>query len=363
MDRTIVLRCAAAAVICTLTLVIVNRRRRQRIMKKKRRIWAKKWLQRHNQGRGMLNMLNEELLTEDPSCYCNFLRLNNKLFEKLLSEINQKISKQDTFMRDSISARSRLEITLRFLATGETYRSLMYATRIHERALDGRHIKFRPPQSAGSFYFNYKGDHSIVLLGLSDACYKFTYVNVGVNGRVSDGGLLRESKLWEALLKNALHFPPSSPLPGRSTSIPYVIIADDAFPLMTHIMKPYSQRGLSYDCKIYNYRLSRARRMIESTFGILANRFRVLLNPINLSPEKVEVITLCCVVLHNLLVTENRVAYCDILADAQNMDTLLHIAGHHGNRNSSNARSIRDELKDFFNTTGAREWQHEQVNR
>lgn len=29
----------------------------------------------------------------------------------------------------------RLEVNLRFLATGETYRSLMYATRIHESTI------------------------------------------------------------------------------------------------------------------------------------------------------------------------------------------------------------------------------------
>lgn len=57
-------------------------------------------------------------------------------------------------------------------------------------AIDGRHIKFRPPRSDGSYYYNYKGDHSIVLLGLADTNYKFIYVNIGVNGRISDGGVL-----------------------------------------------------------------------------------------------------------------------------------------------------------------------------
>ncbi|KAF2885046.1 hypothetical protein ILUMI_21162 [Ignelater luminosus] len=108
----------------------------------------------------------------------------------------------------------------------------------------------------------------------------------------------------------------------------------------------------------------RARRMIESTFEILANRFRALLTPINLAPEKVEIITLCCVVLHNFLVVENQMAYCDSSANGLNTaESLQLIARHGGNRNSTDARKIRDEFKDFFNSSGVRDWQYEQVNR
>lgn len=45
-------------------------------------------------------------------------------------------------------------------------------------ALHGRRIKFKPPRSNGAYYYNYKGENSIVLLGLVDAHYKFIYVNL-----------------------------------------------------------------------------------------------------------------------------------------------------------------------------------------
>lgn len=66
-------------------------------------------------------------------------------------------------------------------------------------ALDGRHITFTPPVSSGSYFYNYIGEYSIVLLALVDAKYKFTYVNIGVIGRISDGGVFNNSRLWRAI--------------------------------------------------------------------------------------------------------------------------------------------------------------------
>ncbi|KAK5647953.1 hypothetical protein RI129_002845 [Pyrocoelia pectoralis] len=109
------------------------------------------------------------------------------------------------------------------------------------------------------------------------------YVSLGVNGGVSDGDIFHRSSLATWLNNNDLHIPPPDFLSGTQNKAPYVIVANDAFPLSINLMKPYSQRGLSYDTRIFNYRLTRARRMIENSVGMLANRFRVLLNPINLA--------------------------------------------------------------------------------
>ncbi|KAJ8914353.1 hypothetical protein NQ315_011341, partial [Exocentrus adspersus] len=61
--------------------------------------------------------------------------LNNEHFQYILGLIETKIKRQDTSFREAISAKNRLQITLRFLATGETYRSLMYSTRVHESTI------------------------------------------------------------------------------------------------------------------------------------------------------------------------------------------------------------------------------------
>lgn len=159
--------------------------------------------------------------------------------------------------------------------------------------MDGKHIIFRPSRSEGSLYYNYKNQHSIVLLALVDANYNFIYVNVGVNGRVSDGGVFRDSDLALAIASNRLNIPGEKPLPGRTKPVPHVIVADAAFPLSLNISKPFSFCNMNKEQGIFNYRLSRARRVVENAFGNLSNRFRVLLTPINLSPDKVEIITFC----------------------------------------------------------------------
>nr|CAI5858211.1 unnamed protein product [Callosobruchus analis] len=131
-------------------------------------------------------------------------------------------------------------------------------------AMDGKHILIKKPSNSGSYYFNYKGTFSVVLFAIVNANYEFLYVHTGTNGRVSDGG-------------------------------------DEAFPLMENLMKPYLQKGISHEEKIFNYRLCRARRVVENVFGILASRFRIFLQPIAIHIESIDAVVLACCTLHNFL--------------------------------------------------------------
>lgn len=85
-----------------------------------------------------------------------------------------------------------------------------------------------------------------------------------------------------------------------------VFVADDAFGLKRHMMKPYPSTNLPTQKLVFNYRLSRARRVIENTFGIAASRFRIFYKPILAGVNKVKHITKAVVVLHNFLMTENH---------------------------------------------------------
>ena len=70
---------------------------------------------------------------------------------------------------------------------------------------------------------------------------------------------------------------------------------------MSDMMKQYSLRGMTRPERILNYRLSRARRVVENTFGILANRFQVLLSMMQQQPDTVKLIFTACMLLHNLI--------------------------------------------------------------
>ncbi|XP_050322662.1 uncharacterized protein LOC126754594 [Bactrocera neohumeralis] len=143
-------------------------------------------------------------------------------------------------------------------------------------AIDGKHIAIKCPPNSGSTYYNYKKFFSIVLLAACDAKYTFTAISVGAYGSQSDGGIFHATRFGEDLLENRLPLPPDTPLPLSSHPFPYYFVGDCAFPLKNNLMKPYPGVNITRAQRIFNYRLSRARRVIENAFGILTARWRVL---------------------------------------------------------------------------------------
>jgi len=229
-------------------------------------------------------------------------------------------------------------------------------------ALDGKHIAILPPPNSGSLYYNYKRHFSIVLLALVDAQFRFLYVDIGSYGRTSDGGVFKSSSLCQALETNQLHIPPASIITGTDTVCPYVVIADDAFALKPYLMKPYAFRNLTQPQRIFNYRLSRARRVVENAFGQLSQRFRVFGRAIPLVPSKVQVIVMACCCLHNFLLRDklSRTVY---MPDEQSHTAATSHEGlsslvHQGsNRPSQEAQQVRDMLCSYYSAQGSRDGQ------
>lgn len=215
-------------------------------------------------------------------------------------------------------------------------------------------------------------------MAICDGNYRFIYIDVGCNGRISDGGVFNKSSFATALESGSLHIPEPKPLPSRNENVPFVLVADDAFALKPNIMKPYPGSGLSSSNRIFNYRLSRARRCIENAFGIMSARFRVLLSPILVDAAKTRKITLACCALHNFLITKNGNEYAPIaFVDQCTADGSI-IEGSWRRQVPENsmpplqsqgcryicdsAKRVRQELQDYFmSVEGEVPWQYRQI--
>lgn len=120
-------------------------------------------------------------------------------------------------------------------------------------AIDGKHVLIEAPSESGSLYYNYKGTFSVILMAMTDANYRFLFVDIGCNGRVGDAGLYEQCKL-KSFMENNNDLPKFQNLPNSDIVGHHVILGDSAFPLQTYLMKPYPERNIKRTERIFNYR-------------------------------------------------------------------------------------------------------------
>lgn len=201
----------------------------------------------------------------------------------------------------------------------------------------------------------------MVLFAVADANAKFIYVDVGCNGRISDGGVFKNSTLYAALEEKSLNIPEEKSLPNRNKPVPYILLGDEAFSLSEYLLKPFPRSTkLTAKQRVFNFRLSHVRRIVENAFGILTARFRIFRRPICLNIESTDKVILAACVLHNFLKqTNNENQYT-----FENIDQPPNIRNiiHQGSNNSSVlARSIREEFTDYFYNEGQVDFQWSRI--
>ena len=412
---------------------IRRRRLRRLITRKSPRFWVRDiFKQRH--ALGQFNTLFAELMIDnDREFFYRYIRMTPERFAHLNSLVRDKIVRQNTSSREAISPEERLVVTLRFLASGDSQQSLSYSFRIgritvsrivsetsqaifqslHEYlrgptsadewkniatgfeeqwnfphvigALDGKHVRIECPKKSGTLYHNYKSFFSLVLLAMCDADYCFTFFDLGQYGSNNDSGVLASSKMGQAFEADEINLPDAEDYDGcKFKPLPYFMLGDDIFPLTEYLLKPFPGKDLSESERIYNYRHSRARRVIENTFGILVTRFRIFSRPIKANVENAENYVLACLALHNYLRKTSNATYTpSSFVDSEDGDgniilgdwraekekeglggCMQEIKQVRGRRSKEEVLCMRRDLKDYFcSEEGSLEWQFRYIRR
>lgn len=127
------------------------------------------------------------------------------------------------------------------------------------------------PDYSGSNYFYYKKFFfSIVLKAVADSNNCLIFIDVGLFRKEADSNIFRSSNFGQKLYQEMLDLPNDKKLPGTTgPGLPFLLVADEAFALHKHVMRPYPNKTLDLEKRTFNYRLSRARRYVECSFGIL----------------------------------------------------------------------------------------------
>ncbi len=206
-------------------------------------------------------------------------------------------------------------------------------------------------------------------MAVVDGDYNFIYANIKGQGRISDGGIIDATMFKKKLddtKHNPLHLPPPRCLPGRTTKSSVVFLGDAAFAMSVNLMKPYPGiYNMGSAERIFNYRLSRARRVSENVFGIMTSVFGVLRRPMLLEPNIAKKVVLAVIHLHNFLrrsssrrIYNPRGSFDREDVDGVQQDGIWRTDGsrntgmvnlpHVPRRSTTEAENVRNEFTEYF---------------
>lgn len=216
-------------------------------------------------------------------------------------------------------------------------------------SIDGRHIRIKKPANSGSLYFNYKKYFSMVLQAVVDADYRFIFIDVGGYGSQHDAGTFQASNVYKALIHGRVSLPSDRKVHGSEIILPHVFVGDGAYPLMESIMKPYAGKKLSRKQIKFNKSLSRARVVVENTFGQVCQKWRIFYTTIDKSVDTIKLIGKSTCVLHNMIIDLERVNRRATPGTARTThENLLPVT--YGEREfiSGLGKEVRDEYAKYF---------------
>lgn len=222
-------------------------------------------------------------------------------------------------------------------------------------SIDGKHVRIKSPNKSGSSYFCYKNYFSIVLLAIVDPNYNFLVVDIGSYGRHSDSSIFENSSFYRNYVDGKTILPPK-PLPGTNTPVPHVFLGDEGFKLQTYLMRPFPRisTGDNDEKRNFNKRLSRARRVVENAFGIMVQKWRLFLRPIEGDVDNVVHVVKAACCLHNYIKSTCNTNYATTSEDVEpierNTSTAFSAYTPGRERSSNAAQAVRNHFVNYFNS-------------
>ncbi|KAK3779325.1 hypothetical protein RRG08_031616 [Elysia crispata] len=124
-------------------------------------------------------------------------------------------------------------------------------------------------------------------------------------------------------------------------------------------MRPFPRKELSDEKRIFNYRLSRARKQIECAFGVLSSMWRILRKPIEVQVDFATDIVKATCVLHNYIQNRepDRIKEMGNFEDDTN-STFTPTPARPGRGHTGDGKAVRNILMKYFTSpTGSVHWQ------
>ncbi|KAG9278155.1 putative nuclease HARBI1 [Astyanax mexicanus] len=163
-------------------------------------------------------------------------------------------------------------------------------------SIDGSHIRIKPPGEFKEDYFNRKLFYSIQLQAICDHSGRFLNVFSGVPGSVHDARVLKLSSVYVQQL-----YPP----PG------WCILGDGGYPCLSSpicLMTPFREPVQNPVQARYNRHLSKARSVVERSFGMMKTRWRsIFFKALEVKFTFAPVVVSCCAFLHNLCLSNGDI--------------------------------------------------------
>ena len=333
-----------------------------------------------------------------PHDWMQNFRMSRESFYYLCNQLKNLLEKQTTRLRKPLSVEQRVAITLWVLATPVEYRTVAHlfgiarctvCVVVHETceaiiskllpvyisfptgeqldevvkgfkekwgfpqcagAIDGSHISVTPPSMNHTDYYNRKGFYSMIVQAVVDHNYLFRNICVGWPGSVHDARVFANSLLYRKVTNGQLL--QGSTLRFGSHEIPTLLVGDSAYPIQSWLMKPFAHSPtLTHEQKQFNYRLCRARVVVEIAFGRLKARWRRLSKQMDIHIDNVPYIITACCVLHNICEVHGDTFNEEWLQDDLSTDTDDTHATTTTTSSSHEGVAIRDTLVQYFSSS------------